>query len=76
MGGGVPYACYSRFHEVMAEESDQTAVSALTDHILPLVPDVITPLEEGIDVADIGCGRGRVMLQLAQLFPNQPIHRL
>ena len=37
-GGGVHYEKFHRFHEVMAEESAQTVVAALTDHILPLVP--------------------------------------
>ena len=37
-GGGVPYSSCNRFHEVMAEESYQTVVVGLIDHILPLVP--------------------------------------
>ena len=37
-GGGVPYERFSRFHEVMAEESNQTVLSVLFTHILPLVP--------------------------------------
>ena len=40
-GGGVPYSSYKRFHEVMAEESYQTVVVALVDHILPLVPNLL-----------------------------------
>src|SRR5690606_8906469 len=32
-GGGVSYACYQRFHQVMAEDSDQTTVAALVDAI-------------------------------------------
>ena len=34
-GGGVPYERYARFHEVMAEDSGQTVLPALFDHILP-----------------------------------------
>ena len=37
LGGGVHYVDYSRFHEVMAEDSDQTIVTGLLDQILPLV---------------------------------------
>ena len=37
-GGGVPYSEFPRFHEVMAQDSAQTVVGALFDHILPLVP--------------------------------------
>jgi hypothetical protein len=58
-GGGVPYARYARFHEVMAEDSGQTVLPVLRDHILPLVPGLIERLEAGIRVLDVGCGRGR-----------------
>ncbi len=39
-GGGVPYSSYPRLHEAMAEESYQTVVVGLNEHILPLVPDL------------------------------------
>lgn len=39
-GGGVPYSAYKRFHEVMAEESDQTTGEVLLNAILPLVPNL------------------------------------
>ena len=35
-GGGVPYSAYPRFQEVMADESSQTVLPALLEHILPL----------------------------------------
>jgi 2-polyprenyl-3-methyl-5-hydroxy-6-metoxy-1,4-benzoquinol methylase len=69
-GGGVPYSAFPRFHEVMAEESGQTVVAALTDHILPLVPGLPKRLEEGIDVLDVGCGSGRALNLMARKFPN------
>jgi SAM-dependent methyltransferase len=69
-GRGVPYSSYKRFHEVMAEDSGQTVVAALNDHILPLVPDVSKKLSEGIDVIDIGCGSGRAIALLAANFPR------
>jgi len=69
-GGGVPYSAYPRFHEVMAEESAQTVVGALEDHILPLVPGLKEKLEAGIDVLDVGCGSGRAMVELANRYPN------
>jgi 2-polyprenyl-3-methyl-5-hydroxy-6-metoxy-1,4-benzoquinol methylase len=40
------------------------------DHILPLVPGLISRLEEGISVLDIGCGRGKAVNILAKNFPN------
>ncbi len=68
-GGGVPYSSYTRFHEVMAAESAQTVVGALFDHILPLDPNLIQALERGIDVLDVGCGRGSALCHLARKFP-------
>jgi SAM-dependent methyltransferase len=69
-GGGVGYAHYPRFHEVMAEDSGQTVLAALDEHILPLLDeDVLQALAQGICVLDIGCGRGRALLHLAARFP-------
>ncbi|MDP6175734.1 MAG: hypothetical protein QGF09_16350, partial [Rhodospirillales bacterium] len=64
-GGGVPYDRFARFHEVMAEDSAETVLPALRDHILPLVPGLTKRLEEGIRVLDAGCGRGRALNQMA-----------
>src|SRR5215216_5456668 len=69
-GGGVPYSAFPRFHEVMAEDSGQTVLPVLTDHILPLVPGLTERLEEGIDVLDVGCGSGRALNLMARKFPN------
>ncbi|HEY8458762.1 MAG TPA: class I SAM-dependent methyltransferase [Blastocatellia bacterium] len=69
-GGGVPYSSYPRFHDVMAEESQQTTVSALIDSILPLVPGLTERLREGIEVMDVGCGRGRALILMARTFPK------
>lgn len=67
-GGGVPYSAYKRFHEVMTDDSGQTVVSAL-DKILDLVPGLTEKLQQGIDVLDVGCGSGRALNKLAQMFP-------
>jgi SAM-dependent methyltransferase len=69
-GGGVPYEAYGRFHAVMAEESDQTVVAGLLEHIVPLVPGLPGRLARGIDVLDVGCGSGRALILLARAFPN------
>jgi 2-polyprenyl-3-methyl-5-hydroxy-6-metoxy-1,4-benzoquinol methylase len=69
-GGGVPYSAYPRFHEVMAEESNQTVVSGLINAILPLVHGLIEALDEGIEVMDVGCGRGRALRLMARTFPK------
>jgi hypothetical protein len=67
-GGGVPYSSHNRFHKVMAEESYQTVVIGLIDHILSLVPGLTGRLEDGISVVDIGCGRGKAVNILAKKF--------
>jgi 2-polyprenyl-3-methyl-5-hydroxy-6-metoxy-1,4-benzoquinol methylase len=69
-GGGVNYHEFHRFHEVMAEESAQTVVAALIEHILPLVPGLVDQLERGIEVLDIGCGSGLALCLLAAEFPD------
>jgi 2-polyprenyl-3-methyl-5-hydroxy-6-metoxy-1,4-benzoquinol methylase len=69
-GGGVPYSSFNRFHEIMAEESGQTVCAGLLEHVLPLVPGIAEKLESGIDVLDVGCGRGRALMLLAESFPK------
>ncbi len=69
-GGGVPYASFERFHEIMAEDSGQTVLPAIFDHILPLVPGIEQRLSRGIDVLDIGCGRGLALMLMADRFPH------
>ena len=69
-GGGVPYGRFTRFHEVMAEDSGQSVLPALRDHILPLVPGLPERLESGIDVLDVGCGRGKALILMAGMFPK------
>ena len=69
-GGGVPYAKYSRFHELMAEDSGQSVLSSLESHILPLVPGLAERLEQGIRVLDLGWGRCLVLRRLATLYPR------
>jgi SAM-dependent methyltransferase len=69
-GGGLGYEHYPRFHEVMAEDSGQTVLAGLDTHILPLLDaDALAGLDRGIRVLDIGCGRGRALLHLAERYP-------
>ena len=69
-GGGVPYEKFPRFHAVMAEDSGQSIVSSLIEHILPLVPGLTGKLQEGISVLDVGCGAGRALNLMAGEFPG------
>jgi SAM-dependent methyltransferase len=69
-GGGVPYDAFpKRLWAVQAEDSgvrydaDQIAV------IVPLVPGLVERLQQGIDVADVGCGSGHAINLMAQTFP-------
>jgi SAM-dependent methyltransferase len=68
-GGGVPYARYGRFHDVMAELSADTNDAALLDRIVPLVPGMPERLTQGIRAADVGCGQGHAVNLLARAFP-------
>lgn len=73
-GGGVPYESFNRFHAVMAEESQQTVLSALLDKILPMIPQLEEKLKTGIRVLDIGCGSGKAINLMAQTFPNSEFY--
>jgi len=70
MGGGVGYEHFPRFHEVMAEDSGQTVLAGLDQHILPLIGHLLPSLEQGVRVLDIGCGRGHALLYLASRYPH------
>jgi len=67
-GGGVAYEKFPRFHAVMAEDSGQSVLSSLESHVLPLVPGLTDRLARGIRVLDVGCGSGRIMNRLAELY--------
>ncbi|HUF53149.1 MAG TPA: class I SAM-dependent methyltransferase [Dehalococcoidia bacterium] len=69
-GGGVPYERYGKFQELMGEESAQVFDATLLDVTLPLIPGITERLKEGIDVADIGCGKGHAINLMAKAFPN------
>ena len=69
-GGGVPYESYTRFHDIMAEESNQTTVAQIIDTILPIVSGLPEKLESGINVLDVGCGSGRAINLMAKTFQN------
>ena len=69
-GEGTRYGDYPCFHQIMAEDSEQSVAATLMEHILPLAPDLEDRLREGIDVLDAGCGRGLALIELARAFPS------
>lgn len=68
-GGGMDYSAYPRFHRLMVEDSAAIHDAVLVDSVLPLVPGLPERLQEGIDVADVGCGQGHAINLMAQAFP-------
>ena len=69
-GGGVPYSAYPRFQELQAEETARIFDARLLDSILPLVDGLEDRLKSGIDVLDVGCGRGRAINIMARAYPK------
>ena len=69
-GKGISYGDYPCFHQIMAEDSGQTVVASLEDILATLVPDLPDRLKRGIDVLDAGCGAGRAIIRMAELFPQ------
>ncbi|TCC02993.1 class I SAM-dependent methyltransferase [Kribbella soli] len=67
-GGGVQYEEFTEFHRLMAEDSGAVFDAALLDSILPLVPGLPERLEEGIEVADVGCGSGHAINLIAGAY--------
>jgi SAM-dependent methyltransferase len=67
-GGGLSYADYPHFHDMQAEESNALNDVALVEAIVPTT-GLAAILEEGADVADVGCGEGHAVNLLARAFP-------
>lgn len=66
-GGGVSWTRMDRVQEWQSELS--YAVFASTDAVLALVPGLEERLRSGIDVVDVGCGRGHAALRIADNYP-------
>jgi 2-polyprenyl-3-methyl-5-hydroxy-6-metoxy-1,4-benzoquinol methylase len=69
-GGGVPYSAYPRFQELQAEETARIFDARLVNNIIPLVDDIADRLNSGVDVLDVGCGRGRAINIMARAYPK------
>jgi ubiquinone/menaquinone biosynthesis C-methylase UbiE len=68
-GGGVPYSAFPKFQALMAEDSGAVHDATLIGVTLPLVPGLVDRLNQGIDVADVGCGCGHAANLMAEAFP-------
>lgn len=68
-GGGVPYSAFGTFQTLMAEESAQVVDATLLQTTLPLT-GIVDRLESGIDVLDVGCGKGHAINVMARAFPK------
>jgi 2-polyprenyl-3-methyl-5-hydroxy-6-metoxy-1,4-benzoquinol methylase len=73
-GGGVAQADYpdATYHG-MDRFTAGWFENLLVQQWLPAVPAVKAALERGIDVADVGCGRGRAVIKFAQAFPKSRV---
>jgi SAM-dependent methyltransferase len=70
-GGGVPQSAYdASLWDGMERFTGCWFENLLTQEWIPAMPDVQAKLERGASVADVGCGRGRALIKLAQTFPN------
>ncbi|XP_071965183.1 S-adenosylmethionine-dependent methyltransferase Rv2258c-like [Antedon mediterranea] len=67
---GVSYSRYGKFHHLMDFISNCLHSGSLIPRVLPQVPGMLDILEQGGQSLDVGCGRGKVVLLLAQRFPK------
>jgi SAM-dependent methyltransferase len=69
-GQGIPLTAYDEdWWAGMERNTSGWFENHLVPHWLPAMPDVERKLASGALVADVGCGRGRALLKLAEAFP-------
>lgn len=70
-GGGVPQASYGeRFWDGLERFTGGWFENLLLPVWIPAMPEVQSKLEAGATAVDVGCGRGRALIKLAQAFPK------
>jgi SAM-dependent methyltransferase len=73
-GGGVPFEA---FGELMVRGIDRSNTPSQTvfliDRWLPAVPGLVSDLEKGARVADVGCGSGTAAILMASAFPRSSV---
>jgi 2-polyprenyl-3-methyl-5-hydroxy-6-metoxy-1,4-benzoquinol methylase len=70
-GGGIPIEEFDENEFAGTERFTATWFeNYLLQQWIPAVPDIHAKLEMGAIAADIGCGRGKALIKLAQAYPN------
>ncbi|WP_022665101.1 class I SAM-dependent methyltransferase [Desulfospira joergensenii] len=71
-GEGVPFSAYPDFQAFMSELADAKHEQTLIQNFLPSVDGgkLISRLEKGIRVCDLGCGQGVALNLMARAFPR------
>jgi 2-polyprenyl-3-methyl-5-hydroxy-6-metoxy-1,4-benzoquinol methylase len=68
-GGGVPQSAYDdNMWDGLERFTNGWFENLLIQQWIPAMPEVQAKLERGAQVADVGCGRGRALIKLAQAF--------
>ena len=70
-GGGVPQSAYdNNMWDGLERFTAGWFENLLIPVWLPAMPEVQAKLERGALMADVGCGRGKALIKLAQAFPH------
>lgn len=70
-GGGIPQSAYnSDMWDGMERFTAGWFENFLVPVWIPAMPEVQAKLEQGAEVADVGCGRGLALIKLAQTYPK------
>ena len=69
-GGGLQYSEYPQFQQLQAEETARVFDNRLTEQILQLNPEISDRMKDGIEVLDIGCGKGHAINLMGKAFPR------
>jgi 2-polyprenyl-3-methyl-5-hydroxy-6-metoxy-1,4-benzoquinol methylase len=69
IGGGVHRGAYpATFWDGLERFTAGWFENLLLQQWIPAMPEVEAKLKQGVDVADVGCGRGRALIKMAQAF--------
>lgn len=70
-GEGIPYPDYPDFHRFMGELADAKHRQVLIERFLPSVDNgrIVSRMQQGIRVCDLGCSEGVALLIMAHTYP-------